>query len=245
MLVSWTIQGAGLIAGAWWAYHVLGWGGYWGWDPVENVALLPWLTATAFLHSLMVQERRGMLKVWNLSLAVAGFCLAIFGTFVVRSGILNSVHSFAQSSVGPYFFGFLALVVGGSLALLFTRLPRLQAETQFDSVLSREAAFLVNNLLLIVIAVATFWGTVFPLVAELVSGTKVSVGAPFFERVNGPVLIALLVLMGAGPLLAWRRTAPGAYWRSLRWPLAAAVAASAVLFAAGVRQGLALLAAAA
>jgi cytochrome c-type biogenesis protein CcmF len=245
MLLAWAIQGAGLLAGAWWAYHVLGWGGYWGWDPVENVALLPWLTATAFLHSAMVQERRGMLKVWNVSLVLASFCLAVFGTFVVRSGIIASVHSFAQSAIGPYFLAFLGLVLAGSLGLLFARLPLLRAETQFHAVLSREAGFLVNNLLLVGIAAATFWGTVFPLVAELASGTRVTVGAPFFREVNGPLLLALLALMGAGPLLAWRRTAPSRLWRDARWPLLVALLVGVALFAAGARRGLALLALAA
>lgn len=241
MLLSWTIQGAGLLAGAWWAYHVLGWGGYWGWDPVENVALLPWLTATAFLHSLMVQERRGMLKTWNVALVVASFCLAIFGTFIVRSGLLSSVHTFAQSNVGPYFFAFLAVVVLGSLWLLLFRLPQLQAEAQFDAVVSRESGFLLNNLLLVGIAVATFWGTVFPLVATLATGAKVSVGAPFFQQVNGPLLLALLALMGAGPLLAWRRTSAATLWQNFRWPLLVALVASATLAIFGIRKGLALL----
>src|SRR5712692_3217682 len=194
MLLSWTIQGCGLLMGAWWAYHVLGWGGYWGWDPVENVALLPWLAATAFLHTIMVQERRGMLKVWTLALAITTFALAIFGTFVVRSGVLTSVHSFAQSPIGPYFFGFLGLVLIGSTALLLYRLPLLRAEGGIDTVLSREAGFLLNNLLLVGIAAAVFWGTVFPLLSEAVRGTKVAVGAPYYQQVNGPLLVALLLL---------------------------------------------------
>ncbi len=242
MLVAWTVQGAGLLAGAWWAYRVLGWGGYWGWDPVENVALLPWLTATAFLHSVMVQERRGMLKVWNLALAIASFGLAVFGTFVVRSGVLSSVHSFAVSEVGPAFLAFLALVVVGPLVLLLWRLPALQAEAPLESAVSREAGFLLNNLLLVGTAAAVFWGTVFPLVAEALQGVKVSVGAPFYQAVVGPLLLLLLVLMGVGPLLGWRRTPPGALRRALRVPLAVASLVGVVLFLAGVRQGLALLA---
>ncbi|MBI3964161.1 MAG: cytochrome c biogenesis protein CcsA, partial [Chloroflexi bacterium] len=165
-LVGWTIQGMGLLLGGWWAYHVLGWGGYWGWDPVENVALLPWLLGTAFLHSIMVQERRGMLKVWNIVLCILAFALSIFGTFVVRSGVISSVHSFAQSTVGPYFFAFLAVVLFGSLGLLFYRLQQLKSEGEFDSMLSRESAFLFNNLLFAGVAFVTFWGTIFPLLSE-------------------------------------------------------------------------------
>jgi cytochrome c-type biogenesis protein CcmF len=243
MLLAWAIQGLGLLMGAWWAYHVLGWGGYWGWDPVENVALLPWLTATAFLHTIMVQERRGMLKVWTLALAIATFALAIFGTFVVRSGVLTSVHSFAQSTIGPYFFGFLGLVLIGSTALLVYRLPRLRAESTFDAMLSRETGFLLNNLLLVGIAAATFWGTVFPLVSEAVRGTKVAVGPPFYQQVNGPLLVALLLLMGAGPLLAWRYTSRRSLVRNLAGPAAVAGAVGLALFVLGVERGLALVAA--
>jgi cytochrome c-type biogenesis protein CcmF len=245
MLLAWTIQGCGLLMGAWWAYHVLGWGGYWGWDPVENVALLPWLTATAFLHTIMVQERRGMLKVWTLALAITTFALAVFGTFVVRSGVLTSVHSFAQSTIGPYFFAFLGLVLIGSTALLIYRLPQLRAEGTFDALLSRETSFLLNNLLLVGIAAATFWGTVFPLVSEALRGTKVAVGAPFYQQVNGPLLVLLLLLMGAGPLLAWRVTSQRNLLRLLAGPVGVAVAVGVALFALGVERGLALLAAAA
>ena len=241
MLLGWAVQGAGLLLGAWWAYHVLGWGGYWGWDAVENAALMPWLTATAFLHSTMVQERRGMLKVWNLALVMLTFTLAIFGTFVVRSGVLSSVHAFATSSIGPFFFVFLGLVVIGSAGLIFYRLPKLQTEGQFDSVLSRESSFLVNNLLIIGITGATFWGSVFPLVSEVIRGTKVGVGAPFYRQVNGPLLLALVILMGIGPILAWRRSAPRAFWRNVRWPLLLGVVAGAGLFLLDVRRPLALL----
>ncbi len=205
-ILSWGIQGAGLLAGAWWAYHVLGWGGYWGWDPVENAALLPWLVATAFIHSIMVQERRKMLKVWNLVLVISAFALSIFGTFVVRSGILSSVHSFAQSAIGPYFFGFLGVILIGSLGIFFYRMPQLKGENVYESVASREVGFLFNNLLFIGIALATFWGMVFPLISEMARGVKISVGPPFYQQVNGPLILVLTVLMGIGPLLAWRRT---------------------------------------
>jgi cytochrome c-type biogenesis protein CcmF len=245
MLLAWTIQGCGLLAGAWWAYRVLGWGGYWGWDPVENVALLPWLTATAFLHTIMVQERRGLLKVWTMALAIATFALALFGTFVVRSGILTSVHSFAVSPIGPYFFGFLGVVLIGTTALLLYRLPLLRAESQLDAVLSREAGFLLNNLLLVGLAAAVFWGTVFPLLSEAVRGVKVAVGPPYYQQVTGPLLVGLLLLMGAGPLLAWRRTSRERLARQFGAPLAVAAAVGLGVGALGIERGLALVGAAA
>ncbi|MDQ6746766.1 MAG: cytochrome c biogenesis protein CcsA, partial [Candidatus Dormibacteraeota bacterium] len=228
-LCGWAIQGAGLLMGAWWAYHVLGWGGYWGWDPVENAALLPWLTATALLHSLMVQERRGMLKVWNVGLALGTFGLATFGTFVVRSGVISSVHSFAQSAIGPVFFGFVAVLLLGGAGLLLYRLPALRAEGRFDALASREVGFLANNWLLLGVAAATFWGTVFPLVAEAFQGTKVAIGPQFYKAVNGPLFLALLVLMGIGPLLAWRRTSRASLGRTVRWPVVAGGAVGVAL----------------
>jgi cytochrome c-type biogenesis protein CcmF len=238
-LAAWSIQTVGLMLGMWWAYHVLGWGGYWGWDPVENAALLPWLTATAFLHSSMVQERRGMLRVWNLALVIASFALAIFGTFEVRSGIISSVHSFAYSSIGPYFLAFLAIIVVFSLGLFIFRLPKLRAEQEFDSVLSREGSFLLNNLLLVGTTFATLWGTLFPLISQAISGETLSVGPPFYERVNGPILLVLIVAMGVGPLLAWRRTSPRSLWRNLSIPALAAAVCAAILPLAGVRDALA------
>ena len=217
-LVSWGILGIGLLLGAWWAYHVLGWGGYWGWDPVENVALLPWLTATAFIHSVIVQERRGMLKVWNMSLVVASFILSVFGTFTVRSGLISSVHSFAISPLGPWFLGYLSLVILVSVIFIIYRIPGLQSERAIESVVSRESGFLVNNLLFTALTFATFWGTVFPLVAELFD-RKLTVGPPFYDQVNGPILLALLVLMGIGPLLAWRQSSPRLLLKNLFWPV--------------------------
>ncbi|MCM8750185.1 heme lyase CcmF/NrfE family subunit [Thermomicrobiaceae bacterium CFH 74404] len=229
-LVAWGVLGCGLLAGAWWAYHVLGWGGYWGWDPVENVALLPWLTSTAFLHSVIVQERRGMLKVWNLSLLLASFILSVFGTFVVRSGLLSSVHAFAVSKVGPWFLLYLAAVAVVGIGLLIYRLPALQSDRVIESMTSRESGFLLNNLLFAALAFATFWGTVFPLFSELFWSTKLTVGPPFYNQVNGPLLLVLLVLMGVGPMLAWRRTDPRLLLRNLRWPLLAGlVTASGLL----------------
>lgn len=221
-LLAWALLGMGLLIGAWWAYHVLGWGGYWGWDPVENLALLPWLTATAFLHSVIVQERRGMLKVWNLALLLATFALSVFGTFIVRSGMLSSVHAFAVSTVGHWFLAYLALVLIVGIGLLLYRLPGLQSERQIESVTSREGGFLLNNLLLTAMAFAVFWGTTFPLFSELFWGTRITVGPPFYNRVVGPLLLVLLALMGLGPLLAWRRTELPLLLRNLRWPLLAA-----------------------
>src|SRR3954469_8693999 len=216
-LVAWGILGIGNMLGAWWAYRVLGWGGYWGWDPVENSAIMPWLIGTAFIHSVMIQERRGMLKVWNMALVMVTFYLAIFGTFVVRSGVINSVHSFAQSSLGPFFLTFLTLVVATTLGLLFYRLPQLRSDNHLDSMLSREASFLMNNLLFLGLVFAIFWGTIFPLVSEAVQGTKITVGPPFFNQVAGPIMIGLLVLMGVGPLMPWRR-GTGVHLVRLFWP---------------------------
>lgn len=228
-LTSWTIQTTGLILGAWWAYHVLGWGGYWSWDPVENAALLPWLTMTAFLHSAMVQERRGMLKVWNLCLVMASFALSIFGTFEVRSGIISSVHSFAYSNIGGFYFAFLAIVLVFSLGLFFYRLPKLRAEQEFDSVVSREGAFLLNNLLLVGIAFATLWGTLFPLISAALRHQTMTVGPDFYNHVVGPLAVVLVLAMGVGPLLAWRRTSSAALWRNLCVPAVLAALCAAIL----------------
>ncbi|MCC6173684.1 MAG: heme lyase CcmF/NrfE family subunit [Chloroflexi bacterium] len=242
-LVAWAILGIGNLLGAWWAYRVLGWGGYWGWDPVENSAFMPWLLGTAFIHSVMIQERRGMLKIWNLALVMVTFYLSIFGTFVVRSGVINSVHSFAQSAIGEYFFGFLALAICGSLALFFYRLPSLRSDNQLDSVLSREASFLVNNLLFMGLTFAIFWGTIFPLVSEAVQGDKITVGPPFFNQVAGPIMIVLLVLMGIGPLMPWRKASRQNLTKNFGPPLLVALSTGVVLAVLlGVGQPKALLA---
>src|ERR687885_969040 len=219
-MVAWLILGLGNVLGAWWAYHVLGWGGYWGWDPVENVALMPWLVGTAFIHSIQMQERRGMLKAWNVALIMVAFFLSIFGTFVVRSGILASVHAFALSAIGPFFLTFLGLVIAGSLALLFWRLSQLRADEQIVSLVSREASFLINNLLFLGVTFAIFWGTIYPLVAEAVADQKVSVGPPYFKQVAGPLLGAMLLLMGIGPLMPWRRASREHLLRNFGLPLA-------------------------
>jgi len=230
-LVAWAILGTGIFLGGWWAYHVLGWGGYWGWDPVENVSLLPWLTATAFIHSIMVQERRGMLKVWNMGLLLASYVLAIFGTFVVRSGLIQSVHSFAISQIGPYFLGFLIAVTTLSVGLIFYRRTMLQSDNTFDAVVSRESGFLLNNVVFTGIAFATFWGTVYPVISEAFTGTEMTVGAPFYNQVNGPLFLIMLILMGIGPLLAWRQTVIETLKRDIIVPIALAVVAIVVLLA--------------
>ena len=233
-LAAWTIQTVGLILGAWWAYHVLGWGGYWGWDPVENAALLPWLTATAFLHSAMVQERRGMLKVWNLILVIVSFALSIFGTFEVRSGIISSVHSFAYSDIGAYYLTFLVIVIFFSLGLFFFRLPKLRPEQDFDSVASREGVFLLNNLLLVGMTFAILWGTLFPLISVSLRKQTMTVGPPFYNQVVGPLIAVLVLAMGIGPLLAWRRTSLVALWRNISVPVILAALCALLLPVFGV-----------
>jgi len=202
---SWFFLTLGNMFGARWAYEVLGWGGYWAWDPVENAAFMPWLVMTAYLHSVMIQERKDMLKVWNLALIGLAFFLTLFGTFITRSGVISSVHSFTQSGLGPYFLTFLILVVLVFIAGLLYRVPDLRSPAEFESYLSREAAFLFNNLILVGIAFAVFWGTIFPVLSEAVRGVKITVGPPFFNRVNGPLALGLIFLMGVGPLIAWRR----------------------------------------
>jgi cytochrome c-type biogenesis protein CcmF len=235
-LVAWVILGLGNVLGAWWAYHVLGWGGYWGWDPVENVALMPWLVGTAFIHSIQMQERRGMLKAWNILLLMVAFFLSIFGTFVVRSGILASVHAFAVSPIGPFFLSFLALAIAGSLGLFFWRLPQLKSDNQLDSLLSRESSFLINNLLFLGIVFAIFWGTIYPLVAEALANQKVSVGPPYFKQVAGPLLGAVLLLMGIGPLMPWRRASPEHLRNNFLLPVAGTMCGLAILLILGMRD---------
>ncbi len=207
-LVAWTFLGAGILLGALWSYSELGWGGYWAWDPVENASLMPWLVGTAFLHSIMVQEKRGMLKIWNVSLIIATFVLALLGTFLVRSGILESIHAFGASTIGVQFVVFIATVILGSTALLIWRLPDLRSQARLDSLLSREAFFLLNNLVLVALCLVVFWGTFFPLISEAVTGTESSVGPPWFNRVVTPLALALVALMTIGPMVAWRRITP-------------------------------------
>lgn len=242
VLLAWAIQGTGLLLGSWWAYHVLGWGGYWGWDPVENVALLPWLMGTALLHSALVQERRGMLKKWNILLVLLAFNLAILGTLTVRGGLLSSVHNFAKSAVGPAFLVLLGITTAGSIFLFLRRSSLLKSEAQFESYTSKETAFLFNNLLLAGAAFATFWGTLFPLMTEAFNGSKLTVGPPFYNRVNGPIVLFLLLFMGIGPLLAWRRTSWDSIRRNFRWPLLGAFTwAMVMVFGLHIRNGWTLL----
>jgi len=211
-LVAWTFLGTGILLGALWSYTELGWGGYWAWDPVENAALMPWLVGTAFLHSIIVQEKRGMLKVWNASLIVATFVLALLGTFLVRSGVLSSIHAFGASTIGPQFLAFIGLVVVFSAVLIVSRLDSLRSEARLDSLLSREAFFLLNNLVLVALALVIMWGTFFPLISEAVTGREASVGPPWFNSITTPLALVLVVLAGVGPVLAWRR----ATWSGVR-----------------------------
>ncbi len=204
-IFSWFFLGIGILMGSFWAYIELGWGGYWAWDPVENASLMPWLTGTAFLHSIILQEKKGMMKVWNMTLIILTFCLAIFGTFLTRSGIISSVHSFATSNIGPAFAWFLGITLFGSLILLVLRLDDLKSEARMESVLSREASFLFNNMMLVAIAATVLLLTTFPLISEAATGRKVTMGPPIFNLVNIPWALTLLFLVGVGPLIAWRR----------------------------------------
>ena len=239
-LVSWFFLTIGIVLGMWWAYVELGWGGVWMWDPVENASLLPWLTGTAFLHSIMIQEKRGMLRKWNVTLVVSTFLLAILGTFITRSGVIQSVYSFAQSGVGNWFLVALVIAFVVSAVLVSTRLKDLETPAQLESMLSREAAFLYNNLVLIGIAFSVLWGTLFPILSEWVRGEKITVGAPFFNAVNIPLALLLMALTGVGPLIAWRRASPKNLQRQFTMPLFGGLATGAVLLALGMRDVYAL-----
>ena len=240
-LLAWFFNTTGIVLGMWWAYVELGWGGYWAWDPVENASLLPWLTNTAFLHSIMVQEKRGMLRKWNVTLVVTTFLLSIFGTFITRSGIISSVHSFAQSPVGSWFAGFLIVSMILTAWLVKTRLKDLETKAELESMLSREAAFLYNNLILVGIAFSVLWGTIFPIISEAVRGTKITVGPPFFNSVNVPLGLLLLLLTGIGPLIAWRRASAANLRRQFLVPTGSAVAMGILLFLLGMRDVMALI----
>jgi cytochrome c-type biogenesis protein CcmF len=240
-VVTWFFQSSGILLGAGWAYAVLGWGGYWGWDPVENASLLPWLTSTAFLHSVMMQEKKGMMKVWNMVLVSATFYLCIFGTTLTRTGIVASVHAFAQSPIGTYFFSFLAIGIAGTIYLILDRLEYLKTESRLESVISRESSFLFNNLVLVASCFSVLWGTLFPVISEAVTGEKISVDAPFFNRVNVPIGLFLLLLTGVGPLIAWRRTSWESLRRAFMWPTVAAVGLVIGLFVTGIHHFYALM----
>jgi cytochrome c-type biogenesis protein CcmF len=232
-LAAWMFLGFGQLLGAHWAYVEVGWGGYYAWDPVENAALMPWLAATAFLHSVMVQEKKGMLKVWNMVLVALAFELSVFGTFLTRSGVVNSIHSFAQSSIGGWFLAFVVISSLFSVGLILWRLPLLKARTKLESALSREATFLYNNLLLVALCLTVLWGVLFPIVTQLVKGETRTIGRPYFDFFLRTFGLPLLLLMGIGPLIAWRRTSLRALARVVAWPAAFAVVAGAALVAAG------------
>jgi cytochrome c-type biogenesis protein CcmF len=241
-LISWFFLTVGITLGMWWAYVELGWSGYWAWDPVENASFLPWLTGTAFLHSIMIQEKRGMLRKWNVVLVVTTFLLAIFGTFITRSGIIESVHSFAQSPVGTWFATFFFVSTGATIYFVATRLKDLEATAVLESMVSREAAFLYNNLVLVGIAFSVLWGTLFPILSEWVRGSKITVGPPFFNTVNIPLGLLLLALTGIGPLIAWRKASTSNLRRQFIFPTTSGVVTGALLFALGMRNGHALVA---
>ena len=240
LLVAWMFLSAAIIAGMWWSYEVLGWGGYWAWDPVENASFIPWLTATAFLHSVMVQERRGLLKLWNLNLIVATFALTILGTFLTRSGVLSSVHAFSEGPIGRYFLAFIAIVLIASFALVAGNSEKLRPTGSLDNAVSRESVFLLNNLFLTAFTITVLVGTLFPLVAEALRGVKVSVGEPFFNRMTLPICAALLFLMGVGPALPWRVASRDVLRRQLLPPTVAALVGLVVSLVIGVRSPYAL-----
>jgi cytochrome c-type biogenesis protein CcmF len=235
-IVTWLFQSCGILLGQGWAYAVLGWGGYWAWDPVENASLLPWITATAFLHSVMMQEKKGMMKVWNMVLISATFFLCIFGTFLTRSGVVSSVHAFAQSPIGKYFVIFLAIGISATVFLILDRLTYLKSEARLESVVSRESSFMFNNLILLASCFAVLWGTMFPVISEAVTGEKISVDGPFFNRINVPIALGLLLLTGVGPLIAWRRSSIESLKRAFFWPSIAGLVMMAGLAVGGMYE---------
>jgi cytochrome c-type biogenesis protein CcmF len=241
-IFPWYFLGVGILLGAHWAYLELGWGGYWAWDPVENASFMPWLTGTAFLHSVMIQEKKDMLKVWNVALIMLTFVLSIFGTFLTRSGVVSSVHAFAQSSLGYYFLVFLALVIAFCTFLIIKRWDLLKSKNELDSFLSRESAFLLNNLILVGIAFTVLWGTMFPTISEAIKGSRITVGPPFFNQVNVPIGLLLLLLTGIGPLIPWRKASWQHLKRSFRYPVLGALIGGVILFFSGIHHMKALLA---
>lgn len=240
-LLAWMFLSIGILLGGNWAYNELGWGGYWAWDPVENASLMPWLVGTAFLHSVMVQEQRGMFKVWNMVLIILTFVLSIFGTFLTRSGVLESIHAFAVSNIGTYFLSFIAILLLGSFALLYDRLKLLESDRELDALVSRESAFLLNNLIFLGIWFAVFWGTIYPIVSETLTGRRVVVGPPYFNQVAGPLMLVLLLVMGVAPLLPWRRASLEKLKRNLTWPIIGGFTTVGVLALLGVRRPIVVL----
>src|SRR3954454_3054214 len=228
-LIAWTFLGFGIMLGSLWSFAELGWGGYWGWDAVENASLMPWLIGTAYLHSIQVEEKRGMLRVWNVSLVMATFVLALLGTFLVRSGILDSIHAFGASTLGKPFLFFISACAIGSVILVVSRLDHLRSDARLESIWSREGAFLLNNLVLVALAFVIWWGTFFPLISEALSGKKASVGPPWFDRYTVPLALMLVLLAGIGPLMTWRKVSPRALKRTLIVPVAVAAGALAAL----------------
>jgi cytochrome c-type biogenesis protein CcmF len=240
-LTSWFFLSVGNLLGGRWAYEVLGWGGYWAWDPVENASLMPWLLGTAFLHSVMIQEKKGMMKIWNMVLVILTYTMAIFGTFLTRSGIVSSVHAFAQSSIGGYFLAFIIVALSGALYLMFDRLEYLKTENSLDSMASREASFMFNNLLFVAACFAVLWGTMLPVFSEWIQGSKITVNQPWFNRVGIPIGLGLLFLAGVGPLLAWHRSSVNALKRAFLAPASLGLAGGLVLFVWGIRNVSALI----
>ena len=240
-LVTWLFQSTGIMLGAAWAYHVLGWGGYWGWDPVENASLLPWIAGTAFLHSVMMQEKKGMMKVWNIVLISTTFFLCILGTFLTRSGVVQSVHAFARSEIGKYFVSFLAIGIAAVIFLILERLEYLKSESELESVISRESSFLFNNLILLASCFAVLWGTLFPVISEAITNDKISLDAEWYNRLMVPIGLFLLLLTGVGPLFAWRRTSIDSLRRNFQYPGIASLVLVGALFAAGIRHVYALI----
>ncbi len=241
-MVSWLVLTVGLLLGSWWAYTILGWGGYWAWDPVENSALMPWLAMTAFVHSIMVQKRRGMFRMWNMVIIIVAFTLAQLGMFINRGGPVPSVHSFAQSTMGWLFLAFMAVTLVASIAIFVWKSDSLRSRGSLESMLSRESAFLAQNVLFLTVAFVTLWGTIFPIFSEAASDTVVTVGQPFFNRVNGPALLIIVMLMGVGPMLPWRRAAPRTILLMMRFPVATALIAGIGLYAADITRPVALVA---
>ena len=241
-ILVWGTLGAGLLIGAWWAYTILGWGGYWSWDPIENVALMPWLVMTAFIHSIMVQKRRGMFRMWNVALLNIAFVLAQLGMFINRGGPVVSVHSFASSTLGMVFMSFMLFSLAFAFGVFIWRYPHLKSDRNIESFLSREAAFLVNNFLLLAVVAVTLWGVVFPVFSDLARDVSVSVAAPYFDRVNGPILLAVVAVMGIGPLLPWRKASRRSIKNWFVWPFLVGLAVAIGLFAAGMDRPVAILA---